>query len=49
MEMLSLLVALCDGNSPVNYPKKGHLCGALIFSLVLARASFEQTVDLSVI
>ena len=34
METFSALLAICAGNSPVNYPHKGQWRGALMFSLI---------------
>ena len=34
METLSALLALCEGNSPVNTPHNGQYRGALMFSLI---------------
>ena len=34
IETFSALLAICAGNSPVNYPHKGQWCWALMFSLI---------------
>ena len=36
METVSALLALCAGNSPVNYPHKGQWRDALMFSVICA-------------
>ena len=36
MKTFSAILALCAGNSPVNYPHKGQWRGALMFSLICA-------------
>ena len=37
METFSALLALCEGKSPVNSPRKGQWRGALMFPLICAR------------
>ena len=39
METYSALLALCEGNSPVNSPHKGQWRGALMFSLICAQTN----------
>ena len=41
METFSVLLALCEGNPPLTgeFPHKGQLRGAMIFSLIFARTN----------
>ena len=36
MEKISALLAICEGNPPMDYPHKGQWRGALMFSLICA-------------
>ena len=43
METFSALLALCEGNPPLDSPHIGHWHGAMMFSLMLAKTNSYKT------